>query len=87
MDELSHSLSFFIRSESANAYVRKWGCDLISPEPHRKNVTYRRERKEMPDERWMKKMANVKTHMWANDDLFRFGFVANLLTECSFLYY
>ncbi len=36
------------KSESANAYVRKWGCDLISPEPHRKNVTYRRERKEMP---------------------------------------
>ncbi len=32
-------------SESGNAYVRKWGCDLISPEPHTKNVTYRRERK------------------------------------------
>ena len=63
---------FRLRSESANAYVRKWGCDLISPEPHKKNVTYRSERKEMPDERWMKKMSNVKTHMWANDDLFRF---------------
>ncbi len=34
-------------SESANPYVRKWGCDLISPEPHTKNVTYRRERKEL----------------------------------------
>jgi hypothetical protein len=63
------------RSESANAYVRKWGCDLISPEPHSKNLTYRMERKEMPDERWMKKMTKVKTHMWANDDLFRFDFV------------
>ena len=35
------------KSESANPYVRKWGCDLISPEPHTKNVTYRRERKDM----------------------------------------
>jgi hypothetical protein len=25
----------------------------------------------MPDERWMKKMAKAKTHMWADDDLFR----------------
>ena len=35
-------------SESVNPYVRKWGCDLISPEPHSKNITYRRERREMP---------------------------------------
>ena len=35
-------------SESINPYVRKWGCDLISPEPHSKNITYRRERREMP---------------------------------------
>jgi hypothetical protein len=33
------------KSQSANAYVRKWGCDLISPEPHTRNVTYRREKK------------------------------------------
>ena len=36
------------RSESVNPYVRRWGCDLISPEPHKKEKTFRRERKEMP---------------------------------------
>ena len=35
-------------SESVNPYIRKWGCDLISPEPHSKQKTYRRERREMP---------------------------------------
>lgn len=29
------------KAESLNPYVRKWGCDLISPEPHKRNVTYR----------------------------------------------
>ena len=37
------------KSESDNAYVRKWGCDLISPEPHSKDVTYRRERREFQE--------------------------------------
>ncbi|XP_059099435.1 vinculin-like isoform X3 [Tigriopus californicus] len=36
-------------SESVNPYIRKWGCDLISPEPHTKTKTYRRERRQMPD--------------------------------------
>ena len=35
-------------SESVNPYIRKWGCDLISPEPHSKNITFRREKREMP---------------------------------------
>jgi len=38
-------------AESANPYVRKWGCDLISPEPHAKNVTYRRERRALEEEK------------------------------------
>lgn len=36
------------KSQSSNPYVRKWGCDLISPEPHTKTATYRRDRKEIP---------------------------------------
>lgn len=35
-------------SESINPYVRKWGCDLISTEPHSRGITCRRQRKEMP---------------------------------------
>ena len=35
-------------SESVNPYIRKWGCDLISPEPHSRHKTYRREKREMP---------------------------------------
>ncbi len=53
-DEEHHSVKDLVRmiekntsSESANPYVRRWGCDLISPEPHTKNVTYRRQRKEL----------------------------------------
>ncbi len=53
-DQQHHSVKDLVRmiekntkSESANPYVRKWGCDLISPEPHTKNVTYRREKKEL----------------------------------------
>ena len=38
------------RSESINPYVRKWGCDLISHEPHRKNVTLRTEKRQIVDQ-------------------------------------
>lgn len=66
------------KSESANPYVRKWGCDLISPEPHTRNVTYRREKKQFEDQ--MKKqqlqtneqgIVAKPTHNWTQDDAFQ----------------
>lgn len=57
-----------IKSESLNPYVRKWGCDLISPEPHKKNVTYRREKKQIVDEN---ELNNFKTFTWQQDDHFQ----------------
>ena len=45
-------------TESANPYVRKWGCDLISPEPHTRNVTYRREKRDYP------RLQSKKTYNW-----------------------
>ena len=54
-DNEHHSVRDLVRmmerqthSESVNPYIRKWGCDLISPEPHSKQKTYRREKREMP---------------------------------------
>ena len=54
-DNEHHSVRDLVRmmekntySESVNPYIRKWGCDLISPEPHSKVKTYRREKREMP---------------------------------------
>jgi len=44
------------KAESENPYIRKWGCDLISPEPRRKNVTYRYQRKQMPDPEFASKL-------------------------------
>jgi len=44
------------KAESENPYVRKWGCDLISPEPRRKNVTCRYQRKQMPDPEFASKL-------------------------------
>ena len=38
------------KTESINPYVRKWGCDLISPEPHKKSVTYRSEKRQIVDQ-------------------------------------
>ena len=49
-------------TESANPYVRKWGCDLISPEPHTRNVTYRREKRDYP------RLQPKKTHNWAQQN-------------------
>ena len=37
------------KTESINPYVRKWGCDLISPEPHKRNATYRMEKRQIVD--------------------------------------
>ena len=48
------------RSESVNPYVRRWGCDLISPEPHKREKTFRRERKEMPKQLIWKQARNGK---------------------------
>ena len=53
------------KSESANPYVRKWGCDLISPEPHTRNVTYRRERKDFSASR------PRQAYNWTQDDHFK----------------
>ena len=47
--DLVANLEKSTKAESENAYIRKWGCDLISPEPRRKNVTARYQRRQMPD--------------------------------------
>ena len=61
------------KSESANAYVRKWGCDLISPEPHTRNVTYRREKKQFEngDQADSIGMKRLTTYNWTKDDEFQ----------------
>ena len=71
------------KSQSANAYVRKWGCDLISPEPHTKTVTYRRERTRLEDSNGARHAANEEgegrggaakrntTYNWTKDDEFQ----------------
>ena len=45
------------KSESENPYVRRWGCDLISPEPRRRNVTCRYQKKQMPDPEFAHKLS------------------------------
>ena len=47
--DLVAKLETSTKSESENPYVRKWGCDLISPEPRRRDKTYRFQKKQMPD--------------------------------------
>ena len=47
--DLVAKLESSTKSESENPYVRKWGCDLISPEPRRRDTTFRFQRKQMPD--------------------------------------
>ena len=68
------------KSQSANAYVRKWGCDLISPEPHTKTVTYRRERRRLEDANGMRREEDEEggaatkrntTYNWTKDDEFQ----------------
>jgi len=44
------------KAQSENPYIRKWGCDLISPEPRRRNVTCRYQRKQMPDPEFASKL-------------------------------
>ena len=64
-----------IKSESLNPYVRKWGVDLISPEPHKKNITFRREKKQIVDYEELKNRTmerNMKkTFTWQQDDHFK----------------
>ena len=61
-----------IKSESLNPYIRKWGCDLISPEPHKKTVTYRREKKQLVDQLQLNRtMERNKTFTWQQDDHFK----------------
>ena len=58
--------------ESINPYVRKWGCDLISPEPHKRNVTYRSEKRQIVDENELNRsMDRQATFTWKQDDLFK----------------
>ena len=45
------------KSESENPYVRRWGCDLISPEPRRRDVTCRYQKKQMPDPEFAHKLS------------------------------
>merc|ERR1719310_2416307 len=54
--DLVAKLESSTKSESENPYVRKWGCDLISPEPRRKGSTYRFQRKQMPDPEFAHKL-------------------------------
>ena len=65
------------RSESAHPYVRKWGCDLISPEPHTRNVTARFEKRQLVEEeggqegqRGGRRNRN-STYNWTKDDEFQ----------------
>ena len=66
------------KSQSANAYVRKWGCDLISPEPHTKTVTYRRERRRLEEGNGARREDEEEgaakrntTYNWTKDDEFQ----------------
>jgi len=54
--DLVAKLETSTKSESENPYIRKWGCDLISPEPRRKGSTYRFQRKQMPDPEFAHKL-------------------------------
>ena len=59
-----------IKAESLNPYVRKWGCDLISPEPHKKNVTYRSQKREIVDPNALNSIQRG-TYTWQQDDHFQ----------------
>ena len=60
-----------IKAESLNPYVRKWGCDLISPEPHKKNVTYRQQKRELVDQNALNSIQRGRTFTWQQDDHFQ----------------
>ena len=59
-----------IKAESLNPYVRKWGCDLISPEPHKKSVTYRPQKREIVDQNALNSIQRG-TYTWQQDDHFK----------------
>ena len=62
------------KTESINPYVRKWGCDLISPEPHKRNgPTYRMEKRQIVDQNELNKSLekHQRTFTWKQDDLFK----------------
>merc|ERR1719336_1913696 len=55
--DLIANLEKSTKSESENPYVRRWGCDLISPEPRRRDVTCRYQKKQMPDPEFAHKLS------------------------------
>ena len=56
--DLVAQLETSTKSQSENPYIRKWGCDLISFEPRKKNTTLRWERKDMPDPEFASRLQN-----------------------------
>merc|ERR1719225_1457285 len=54
--DLVAKLESSTKSESENPYVRKWGCDLISPEPRRKDITARYKKMEIPNREFVEKL-------------------------------
>ena len=56
--DLVSQLESSTKSQSDNAYIRKWGCDMISHEPRKKNVTLRWERKDMVDPQFASRLQN-----------------------------
>ena len=56
--DLVAQLETSTKSQSENAYIRKWGCDMISREPRKKNVTLRWERKDLPDPEFASRLQN-----------------------------
>lgn len=54
--DLVAKLETSTKSESEHPYVRRWGCDLISPEPRRRDVTGRYQKKQMPDPEFAHKL-------------------------------
>lgn len=56
--DLVAQLETSTKSQSDNAYIRKWGCDLISHEPRKKNVTLRWQRKDLPDPEFASRLQN-----------------------------
>jgi len=55
--DLVAQLESSVKAQSVNPYVRKWGCDLISPEPRRRNVTARYKKQDLPNPEFMTKLA------------------------------
>ena len=56
--DLVAQLETSTKAQSDNPYIRKWGCDMISREPRKKNVTLRWERKDLPDPEFASRLQN-----------------------------